>query len=157
MPKSPTHFRQFFVKESKIIHFTREILLGQLLQTFGNFLLVTLVCILISIYISLSLLVLDAAGDTYFPVVSFVAFHRVHFYCRKIYLVVNLSNDFGVSCENVKLKLLYIGDSKIAGGQSIQVTFSAQHKTMAASSKRTWSGLVFCHDPSLKVSPVGGT
>ena len=41
LPKSPT-FLGNFCKGDKIIHFSNEIIFGQLLQTFGDFYLVTL-------------------------------------------------------------------------------------------------------------------
>ena len=42
LPKSPT-FLGNFCESVKIYHFSNEIIVGQLLQTFGNFFLVTLV------------------------------------------------------------------------------------------------------------------
>ena len=41
LSKSPTFLGNFW-KGSKIIHFSSEIIFGQLLKTFGNFYLVTL-------------------------------------------------------------------------------------------------------------------
>ena len=42
LPKSPTFLCKFF-KGVKIYHFSSEIIFGQLLQTFGDFFLVTLI------------------------------------------------------------------------------------------------------------------
>ena len=53
LPKSPT-FLDNFCKGVKIYHFSSEILFGQLLLTFGNFILVTLDIFFLMIHLFLA-------------------------------------------------------------------------------------------------------